>query len=335
MRILILGGTGLTGPFTVQGLAEKGHEVTIFHRGKTQADLPANVAQIYGDKENLADFTETFRQVAPEVVVNMVAFTAQDARTFMEVFRSIARRTVVISSIDVYRAYGRLHRTEAGLRDPVPLTEEAPLREQLSIHGSDYDKTNVERIVMNDPDLPGTILRFPAVYGPGDTLHRLYPFAKRMADRRHFLLIQEDYASWRFSHGYVEDVAMATVLAATQERAAGRVYNVAEQSTSPQSVWGKKIGESVGWNFEVVTVPKEQLPVALVQDIDFRQDWVVDTTRIRDELGYREIVSVEEGIRRTVAWERANPPEKAAPEWFDYAAEDKVLAEVKRTVDAS
>ena len=52
---------------------------------------------------------------------------------------------------------------------------------------------------------------------------------------------------------------------------------------------------------------------------------MVLTERIRRELGYRELLPREEAFRRTIAWERANPPaQPMAP--FGYAAEDEALA---------
>ncbi len=57
------------------------------------------------------------------------------------------------------------------------------------------------------------------------------------------------------------------------------------------------------------------------------QDLVADTARIRSELGYREPVSRAEGLRRAVEWERAHRSE-GRPEWFDYEAEDAVLADL-------
>jgi hypothetical protein len=57
------------------------------------------------------------------------------------------------------------------------------------------------------------------------------------------------------------------------------------------------------------------------------QHWEVDSSRIRRELGYREPVSIDEGIRHTIEWERANPinPGEFNPHPFDYAAEDAAL----------
>ncbi len=62
--------------------------------------------------------------------------------------------------------------------------------------------------------------------------------------------------------------------------------------------------------------------------MDMRQGWSVDSSRIRHELGYREVVPLQEAVRRTVAWERANPPD-IDPDRFDYAAEDALLAQIR------
>jgi dTDP-D-glucose 4,6-dehydratase len=68
-----------------------------------------------------------------------------------------------------------------------------------------------------------------------------------------------------------------------------------------------------------------RLPPHVREDLDWRQDWTVDTSKIRDELGYREVVRYDEGLRRTVEWQRANPPAVLDPAAWDYAAEDEAL----------
>jgi 2'-hydroxyisoflavone reductase len=50
MRILILGGTGLTGPHQVRYAVDRGHDVTLFNRSRTPADLPSGVKLLTGDR---------------------------------------------------------------------------------------------------------------------------------------------------------------------------------------------------------------------------------------------------------------------------------------------
>src|SRR5437868_13785280 len=56
LRILILGGTGFTGPFQVKYALSRGHKVTVFNRGKTHPDeLPKGVEQLVGDRNGQLD----------------------------------------------------------------------------------------------------------------------------------------------------------------------------------------------------------------------------------------------------------------------------------------
>jgi nucleoside-diphosphate-sugar epimerase len=314
--------------------------VTLFHRGQTQADLPVGAWEIKGDRRHLSDFRDAFQRVAPDVVLDMMAMTEQDARDDMSVFKGIARRVVAASSQDVYRAFGRVNRKEDGPPDALPITEDSPLRHNLYPYRStplraeddprkwfdDYDKILVERVILGDPELPGTILRLPAVYGPGDYQHRLFEYVKRMDDQRPAILLEERLAKWRWTHGYVENVAAAIALAVTDERAAGRIYNVGEQETLSMAERVSRIGQEVGWQGEVVTVPDGTLPAHLTADINTEQDVVVDTSRIRQELGYTEPISLQEALHRSIAWEREHPPAEIDPQQFDYAAEDAILA---------
>ena len=105
MRILVFGGTGLTGPFVVRRLCGLGHHVTVCHRGEHEADLPGGVSHIHG---SLADPPPELQRLAADVVVDMWAMNQAHVSAFLELFRGSAGRAVVISSCDVYRAYGRL-----------------------------------------------------------------------------------------------------------------------------------------------------------------------------------------------------------------------------------
>ncbi|MBD3335909.1 MAG: NAD-dependent epimerase/dehydratase family protein [Candidatus Eisenbacteria bacterium] len=346
MRILVIGGTRFIGPQTAQRLVAEGHEAAVFHRGETEGALPEEVHHIHcpgarlGDRSHFAAYRSELRDWKPDVVLDMVCLTAKDAQILLDTFRGRAWRAVVISSQDVYRAYGRLIGTEPGPPDSLPLDEDAPLREKhFPYRGEkprdagdprawmdDYDKILVERAVMEESGLAGTILRLPMVYGPYDYQHRLFPHLKPMQDGRAALLLQADYAGWRWTRAYVENVAAAVALAVTDERAAGRIYNVGAARSLTMIEWVRAIGRAAGWEGRIVTLPADEIPEHLRETMDLRQELVTDSGRIRRELGYAEPVPFEEGLRRTVAWEAENPPESFDPAQFDYAAEDEALS---------
>jgi nucleoside-diphosphate-sugar epimerase len=347
--VLVVGGTGFIGRHVARALDGAGCAVTVLHRGRHEGDLPAGVRHVRDEAAAIPvlRFPEAARTPAPDVVVHMVPTGDADARAAVEAFRGIARRVVAVSSGDVYRAYGQLigqEETEgpewlAGSPGPF-LTEDAPLRTRLYPYGRevagpwgplrDYEKILVERAVLGEPDLPGTVLRLPKVYGPGDVRPLFHPYVKRMDDGRRAILLGYAQARWRWTHGYVEDVAAAIALAALDDRAAGRVYNVGEMPTPTQAARIRELGRAAGWAGRLVTIPDDRLPAHLRSTYGSAPDLAYDTDRIRRELGYREVVRREDALARTLAWERANAERWTDPAAFDYAAEDAILVTGER-----
>jgi nucleoside-diphosphate-sugar epimerase len=340
LQILVIGGTGFTGVHVLRRLVEDGHNVAVFHRGRTETELPLVVQHIHGEREDLSTFVADFKKFAPDVVLDMIPYVEQDAFTLIDTFRGMAKRVVAISSMDVYAAYGRFRRSEAGEPEQTPFDEDAPLRSNFYPYreyaqSSDdlvynYDKILVERVVMNDSKLPGTVLRLPKVYGFGDNQHRAFEYVKRMDDGRPAILLEKRKAQWRWTRGYTENVAVAIVLAVMNEQAANRIYNVGEADALTEAEWARELGCAAGWDGEVVAAPRDILPKHLAEDYDYRHNLAANTSRIREELGYAEPISREEALKQTVAWERDNPPKNIDAEKFDYAAEDAALMRFER-----
>jgi len=271
----------------VRQIASHEHAVAVYHRGLTQAVLPDQVERITDSRSVIPIQyfpTESF-EFKPDVVILTMAMGAVDASAAVEAFAGRAGRIVLLSSGDVYRAYGRFTGIEAAPIQKGLLTEDAPLRSVLFPYRHKasspealeywYEKILAERAVLNAPDLPGTVVRLPKVYGPGGNadLATVYRYSH--------------HPDWRWTHGFVENVAAAVELAAIHPAAGGRVYNVGEAYTPT-------IGERLAW------LPLSAVEPDLSSQFDFTQDIAYDTSRIRIELGYCEIVPEKEGILRTL-----------------------------------
>jgi len=345
MNILVLGGGGFMGPHVIRNLVADGHAVTLFTRGNLQPELPAAVHRVTGDYKRLPEYRNHFRDLAPEVVLDMIPITGQDALNVVATFSGIARRVVVASSQDVYLAWGYVTGQDRGPVD-AHVTEDSPLREsrypyrgrKLPMYAEwdleNYDKILVERAFQSDPELPATILRLPMVYGPGDPGHRTFPYLKRMDDGRAMVPIERSAARWRGPQGYVEDVGVAIALAVANCAAMGRVYNIAEPDVRSTADFIREIGRAARWRGKIVELPKGALPGPW-DAYRMDQHVITDSSRIRRELGYRETVPRTEALRRTIEWERAHPPDPLPAAMFDYAAEDRALAEYGNSASAA
>jgi nucleoside-diphosphate-sugar epimerase len=287
VRVLVIGGTGFIGAHIVRQIASHEHAVAVYHRGLTQAVLPDQVEHITDSRSvmPIQRFPTEVFEFKPDVVILTMAMGAVDARAAVEAFAGRVGRIVLLSSGDVYRAYGRFTGIEAGPVEKGLLTEDAPLRSVLFPYRHKasspealeywYEKILAERAVLNAPDSPGTVLRLPKVYGPGgnEDLSTVYRYCHQ--------------PNWRWTHGFVENVAVAVELAAIHPAAGGRIYNVGEAYTP-------SIAERLAW------LPPSTIEPDLSSQFDFTQDIACDTSRIRVELGYCEIVSEKEGLLRTL-----------------------------------
>ena len=335
MKVLIIGGTRFIGPYVVRRLVDLGHDVMVFSRNPNYQGLPKGIWHIWERREVLRSFKQEFVKWAPDAVLDMCAYTEAQARDAIATFKGVCGRIILVSSMDVYRGWGRFFQKNGSTDlEPTPFTEDSPLRDNFYLRraqakessdiGYDYEKILVERTMSGDPGLACTILRLPAVYGPGDYQWRLFDIVKRMTDERPFILMETARAKWRWTWGYVENIACAIALAAVDVRAKNQVYNAGENVALTQEEWVQRVGHVMGWRGKVIYLDGQQMPTHLreLQPLDFSQDLTIDTAKIRKSLGFEEAVSFDRGLAKTIEWLQTCAVEPSKLKEFDYAAED-------------
>ncbi len=173
LRILILGGTGFTGPHQVRYARSRGHHVTVFNRGKTHpGELPEGVEQLLGDRNGQLD---SLRGKKWDVVIDNPTMLPAWVRDVAQILKGNADRYVFISTISVYA-------------DPSkPIDENAPL---AHYEGADVMKETRQTVetsgfklygplkVLSEKEaekwFPGEalIIRPGLIVGPGDESDR-------------------------------------------------------------------------------------------------------------------------------------------------------------------
>ena len=100
LRILILGGTGFTGPFQVSYALSRGHKVTVFNRGKTHpGELPKEVEQLVGDRNGQLDALKDRKW---DVAIDNPTSVPVWVRDAAQILKGNVERYVFISTISVY-----------------------------------------------------------------------------------------------------------------------------------------------------------------------------------------------------------------------------------------
>jgi 2'-hydroxyisoflavone reductase len=100
LRILILGGTGFTGPFQVKYALSRGHKVTVFNRGKTHpGELPKEVEQLIGDRNGQL---EALKGKQWDVCIDNPTTLPAWVRDAAQILKGNVERYIFISTISVY-----------------------------------------------------------------------------------------------------------------------------------------------------------------------------------------------------------------------------------------
>jgi 2'-hydroxyisoflavone reductase len=165
LRILILGGTGFIGPHQVRYALERGHEVTLFNRGRTNPHLFPEVERLRGDRDN---DLEALKGREWDAVIDNSARLPRWVRDSAGLLKDAAGQYLFISTLSVYQGY-----PEPGMDETAPVRElDDPTTEEVS--GRTYGGLKVLCEREAEKAFPGraTVVRPGLIVGPGDPTDR-------------------------------------------------------------------------------------------------------------------------------------------------------------------
>src|SRR4029079_14624595 len=124
VRVIVLGGPRVIGRAVVEELAATGHELLLVHRGPLEPEGLPPAEHLHLDRAQLRDHARELAAFQPDGLIDCRALTRVDAETVLASIPSDLR-LVVISSLDVYRAFGAVNASRE--TDPVPLDAAWPV----------------------------------------------------------------------------------------------------------------------------------------------------------------------------------------------------------------
>lgn len=279
MRVLIIGGTGLIGTALTNRFIKDGHEVSVLSRSQRPTDLDEVVGHIRASAEGIRESRKAILALRPDVIVHLLLYTEKQAQDAINELGDFTDRLVVLSSGDVYRNYDGLRHLSDHPPDPVPLTEDSPLRSRLYpyrgepelswVYRDEYEKILVERVLMSQTQVNATVLRLGAVYGPKDPQHRFREYVRRMWLNRPFILLEHGMKGWLFTHVDVETVAEAVYRTTQLGGTGSMILNVGEAYTPTVGQRIEQIGSYLGWDGEILELPPEKTPRHLAMGLDW------------------------------------------------------------------
>jgi 2'-hydroxyisoflavone reductase len=174
LRILILGGTGFTGPHQVRYAVARGHKVSVFNRGKTNpGSVPAGVERLEGDRNGKLD---ALKGKTWDAVIDNPSTLPRWVRDAATLLKDSAGQYVFISSISVYTDNSKPGADEsaetATLADPTVETIAENYGGLKALAEKEAEKA-----------FPGrtTVIRPGLIVGPGDNSDRFTYWPVRIA----------------------------------------------------------------------------------------------------------------------------------------------------------
>jgi 2'-hydroxyisoflavone reductase len=165
LKILLLGGTGFIGPHIVERAISRGHDVTLFNRGRSNTDLFPEVRKLKGDRDNDLDALKTGRW---DVVIDNSGYVPRHVKDSAAVLQDSVGRYLFTSSISAYDFSRKEFPYRPG-SELVPWTN--PDSEDAGVHYSEF-KAECERRVQAIYADRATVVRPTFIVGPGDTSER-------------------------------------------------------------------------------------------------------------------------------------------------------------------
>jgi nucleoside-diphosphate-sugar epimerase len=304
--VLIIGGTTFIGRDIVELALEAGYQVTIFSRGNEKPAFWSHITHIAGDRHVEADVAK-LKGLQFDVVVDNIAYDAGDVRDALGVLKGNVGRYVLTSTSGVYFNVGCFD---------MPISEDAAIEmKRPRFHGFPTPAGNgfveyaagklaAEKVLMEQDQMPYTIVRPSSTAGPDDPSGRCQFYFRRLLDGGPLILTNGGIQI--HSMAYRRDVARGFIAVMNSERAVNHVYNFAQDRMFRIVDFVRLAANFLEVEADIVSIPAESLQQS---GFDYGEPWthtgtfILDISRAITDLAYKS-TPVETWMASTTAWYR-------------------------------
>lgn len=327
----ILGGTGQIGHAVANRLLAEGWCVTLASRTANLAlDGSAHLRHVEVDRRKAGAIARALGEGA-DLLLDCIAFDSTDASQLIDVQHNVGR-ICAVSSASVYRDHAGRTLDEARLNGfpelPVPITTSHPTVDPGEATYSTR-KVAMERTLLDRCQIPVSILRPSAIYGPLGGHAREWYFVKRLLDDRREIPVAYEGKS-QFQTSSAESVASAVF--AFVSKPTSTIMNVADPEAPTVTEIGNAIMLAMGMSAEVVGLPDQGYPPkAGVTPWSIPKPFIVASSADFESPGSYESL-VAPAVRwlieatRDRLWKEVLPALAAYPfNLFDYEADERSI----------
>jgi nucleoside-diphosphate-sugar epimerase len=333
-RALVIGGTGPTGPAVVEGLAERGYQVTILHAGLHEVEFAVpGIRHIHEDPH----FQETIERGIGRDQFDLVVAQYGRLRVIADVFAGRTGRLIAIGGATGIFA-GPEDSRWGEIGRPALFPEDVGIYETTA--GPDGSRKIGLRMVQAMDNLfsrhaagdySATYVMYPVNYGARNPGPYDWSIVRRILDGRSQYIIADGGLKLE-SRVYSENAAQAVLLTVdSPDIAAGKRYSVADLFTYTMRQRIEFIAAHLGHELRLVDMPYDLAWPCHPYWRRTREHRLCTSNLIRAELGYAEATPPDEGMSRTIDWLVANRPsaggeaEQQIGDPFDYESEDAII----------
>lgn len=330
---LVIGGTGPTGPFIVNGLLERGYDVTIAHSGFHEVEFLEPVRHLHGD----VHFRESLEDLIGSETFDLVVSQYGRLRVTAEVFSGRTARLIAVgTSVGSATEPDDPRWGELGM--PLNVSEDSNIFEtDISKNKLRYRIAQAEHKLFEVHEAGGysaTYIGYPYLYGPRQIAPLEWTIVRRILDGRQRFIIPDGGIKAEI-RGYVENAAQAVLLAVDKPKiSSGQKYFFADKDIYTLRQRVEFIAKYMNHEWELVDIPYDLATPSHVLWHRLRGNIVRDLRKIQEQLGYQDIVPQAEALKRTVDWLVEHPLDREGEQQlgdpFDYEREDQIITAWKQ-----